>query len=151
MRTFRFSPVFCPKLACAALFAGAVLTSPVAAESPGDKQTAAIAKTHRDRTSEVMRREPSLNELRATLGEEDHRAALRALHVALSRISDGATFVWRKRSRNLTGVIRPTGAFRNTVGQVCRHVVYALSLGRYLKRIEGVACREINGTWTLSG
>ena len=151
MRTSQFSPVFRPKLACAALLAGALLAGPAAADSPGKQQATALIKPQLDRTTEAVRRELSLAELRARLGAEDHGVALKALHLALNRISDGATFVWRKRSRSLVGVIRPTSAFRNAIGQICRHVVYTLSLGRYLKRIEGVACREINGSWTLSG
>ena len=92
-----------------------------------------------------------LRHLRAQLDEKDHLAALKALHIALSQLSDGATFVWRKKSRQLAGVIKPTMAFRNTEGQICRHVIYSLSLGRYVKSIEGIACRDTQGRWWLNG
>lgn len=92
----------------------------------------------------------TLQRLRAKLDDSDRLAALRALHMALSRISDGATFIWRKKSRHLAGVIKPTTAFRNVKGQVCRHLIYSLSLGKYVKSIEGVACRGADGRWQLT-
>ncbi len=93
----------------------------------------------------------SYHELRAVLDESDREVALRALHIALDQLSDGAAFVWRSKARKLTGVIRPTMAFRDDSGRVCRHVVYTVALGRFQKRIEGVACRGLNGGWTLAG
>lgn len=91
----------------------------------------------------------TLAELRARLDQQDHIIALRALHLALTRVPDGGTFIWRKRSRSLKGVIKPTKAFRNAEGQVCRHLIYALALGRYSKQIEGIACRQEDGSWKL--
>lgn len=90
-----------------------------------------------------------LAELRSKLDGKDHTIALRALHLALSQVPDGGTFVWRKKSRSLKGMIKPTKAFRNASGQICRHVIYALVLGRYTKQIEGIACRQEDGTWQL--
>ena len=90
-----------------------------------------------------------LAELRSKLDSRDQVVALRALHMALSQVPDGGTFVWRKKSRSLKGMIKPTKAFRNADGQVCRHVIYALVLGRYTKQIEGIACRQNDGRWQL--
>ena len=89
-------------------------------------------------------------ELRSDLSENDRQVALRALHIALNQLSDGAAFVWRSKARKLTGVIRPTIAFRDDDGRVCRHVVYTVALGRYQKRIEGIAWRSLNGSWMLT-
>lgn len=91
----------------------------------------------------------SLSELKAKLDRSDQVAALHALHLALNHTADGDTFVWNKRDRILKGVIRPTAAFRNADGLICRHVIYALALGRYRKQIELVACREGDGRWRL--
>jgi len=91
----------------------------------------------------------SLAKLRAQLDYKDQLIAMRALHLALTQVPDGGSFVWRKNSRSLKGLIKPTKAFRNSDGQVCRHLIYAMSLGRYQKRIEGVACRTGDGTWQL--
>ncbi len=90
-----------------------------------------------------------LADLRSKLDYRDHVVAMRALHLALSQVPDGGTFVWQKKSRSLKGLIKPTRAFRNADGQLCRHVIYALVLGRYTKQIEGIACRLENGRWQL--
>ncbi len=90
-----------------------------------------------------------LTQLRAQLGYGERVIAMRALHLALSQVPDGGAFVWRKRSRSLKGVIRPSKPFRNEGGQICRHVVYAMALGRYVKQIEGIACRQSDGRWQL--
>lgn len=90
-----------------------------------------------------------LAELRSKLDRTDQMVALRALHLALSQVPDGGTFVWRKKSRSLKGMIRPTKAFRNVDGHICRHIIYALVLGRYTKQIEGIACRQDDGRWRL--
>lgn len=88
-------------------------------------------------------------QLRAQLGHGERVIAMRALHLALSQVPDGGAFVWRKRSRSLKGVIKPSKPFRNDGGQICRHLVYALALGRYVKQIEGIACRQDDGRWRL--
>jgi hypothetical protein len=75
-------------------------------------------------------RQPDLTELKARLDRSDRAAAMQALELALSELADGVTLVWRR---------------------VCRHVVYSLALGTYQRQIEGVACRESDGSWSLSG
>lgn len=94
---------------------------------------------------------PSLAELKARLEPSDRRTALRALQLALSEIGDGATFAWRKPARGLEGAITPVAAFRDSQGRLCRRVVYRLVLGSYERQIEGIGCREPNGSWSLSG
>jgi surface antigen len=59
--------------------------------------------------------------------------------------------VWRRSSRGLAGVIKPVSAFRDNAGRVCRHLSYSLSLGTYVREIEGVACRQSDGRWSLAG
>ena len=70
--------------------------------------------------------------------------------MALTELSDGATLVWRRPSRELTGVIKPVSAFRDDEGRVCRHLIYSLSLGTYVRQVEGIACRGADGNWSLS-
>lgn len=91
----------------------------------------------------------SLSELQANLGTSDQIAVLSALQQALNQIGDGGTYIWKKNDTRLKGMIRPTTAFRNANGQICRHVIYALSLGDYRKQIEFIACREAGGRWRL--
>ena len=63
---------------------------------------------------------------RDILRPEDKIAALMALHVGLNGVPDGSSYVWRSQGR-LGGVIRPLSSFKDTSGNVCRHVVVALS------------------------
>ena len=102
-------------------------------------------------TPPIPRRKPlhTLAELRSRLDQKDQIVAMRALHLALNQVEDGGTFLWQKKSRSLKGMIKPSKAFRNADGRVCRHVIYALSLGRFLKQIEGIACRQNDGRWQL--
>ena len=93
----------------------------------------------------------SLDELRAQLDKSDRNVALQALEMALTEVPDGVTLVWRRPGRHLTGRIKPVSAFRDDQGRVCRRIVYSMSLGTYARRIEGIACREPNGRWSLSG
>ncbi len=76
---------------------------------------------------------------------------MQALELALSELGDGVTLVWQRPSAALVGRIKPVSAFRDDQGRVCRHVVYSLTLGTYQRQIEGVACREPDGSWSLSG
>jgi len=92
-----------------------------------------------------------LGELKARLDRSDRVAAMQALELALSELGDGVTLVWQRPERGLVGRIKPVSVFRDDHGRVCRHVVYSLALGTYQREIEGVACRESNGSWSLSG
>jgi surface antigen len=102
-------------------------------------------------TGALEGRQLGLNELKARLDQSDRAAAMQALDLALSELGDGATLVWQRPERGLMGRIKPVSAFRDDQGRVCRHVVYSLALGTYQRQIEGVACRESNGSWSLSG
>jgi len=92
-----------------------------------------------------------LSELKARLDQSDRVAAVQALELALSELGDGVTLVWQRPERRLVGRIKPVSAFRDDQGRVCRHVIYSLALGAYQRQIEGVACREPDGSWSLSG
>jgi hypothetical protein len=48
-------------------------------------------------------------------------------------------------------VIKPVSAFRDDEGRVCRHLHYSLSLGTYVRQVEGIACREPGGVLSLEG
>ena len=61
-------------------------------------------------------------ELRARLDGTDRAVALNALQVALTELGDGAILIWKRPSRELTGVIKPVSAFRDGDGRVCRHL-----------------------------
>ena len=140
MRTFRWNaPIIIGGGAVAlSLFAPAPL--PLKAGESGADSTAALDS-----------RQPSLSDLKARLDRSDRMAALQALELALSELGDGVTLVWQRSARALTGRIKPVSAFRDDRGRICRHVVYSLALGAFPREIEGVACRESDGSWSLSG
>ena len=93
----------------------------------------------------------SLAELKNRLDPSDRDMAMRALNLALTEIGDGATLVWKRPSRDLEGRIKAVSAFRDDQGRVCRRLVYALTLGKYESRAEGIACRQEDGRWSLDG
>ncbi len=140
MRTFRWNaPIIIGAGALAlSLFAPAPL--PLQAGESGANRLTAL-------TGQQL----SLGELKARLDRSDRVAALQALELALSELGDGVTLVWQRPERALTGRIKPVSAFRDDQGRVCRHIVYSLTLGAYQRQIEAVACREQNGSWSLSG
>lgn len=92
-----------------------------------------------------------LTELKSGLDRSDRAVALQALQMALTELGDGVTLVWRRPVTELSGRVRPVSAFRDDRGRVCRHVVYSLARGGQEKEIEGVACREGDGSWSVAG
>lgn len=88
---------------------------------------------------------------RDTLNRYDHLAALEAVQIALSRVGDGDSYVWRRIHGRLNGVIQPTKSYKDRRGRVCRHVIVLLNSGNYSRKREGIACRQINGIWSLDG
>jgi surface antigen len=102
-------------------------------------------------TREASEPTPEITELKARLDGSDRQAVAQALQLALNELGDGATLVWRHPARGLEGRIKPVSTFRDDRGRVCRHLVYSLSLGGYSREIEGDACREPDGSWSLSG
>ena len=143
MRTFHWNaPII--------IGAGAVLVSlfvPAPPYPKAEEQTA-VALAKADAASPAG---ATLADLRAKLDGSDRALAVKALGLALNELGDGATLVWRRPSRGLVGKIKPSSAFRDDEGRVCRHVVYSLTLGQYVRQVEGVACREADGQWSLAG
>ena len=94
---------------------------------------------------------PRMRNPRDYLTQTDELAALEAVHIALSRVADGATYVWRRDHGRLNAVIRPTQSFKDKRQRVCRHIVIMLNSGSYSRKAEGIACRLDNGLWSLEG
>ena len=143
MRTFRWNaPII--------IGAGALLVLVLVPAPPHPKAEEQVKLAGVEANSQVAPK-PTLAELRAKLDESDRKLAVRALGVALNELGDGATLVWRRPERGLVGKIQPKSAFRDEEGRICRHVSYAITLGDYAKAVEGIACREIDGQWSLAG
>ncbi len=94
---------------------------------------------------------PSLAELKTTLDDTDAVATLEAVQMALTEVGDGATYIWHRRHGRLSGAIQPTSSFKDGNGQICRHIVMALTSGSYSRKAEGIACRLKTGVWVLEG
>ncbi|HXG79791.1 MAG TPA: RT0821/Lpp0805 family surface protein [Methyloceanibacter sp.] len=140
MRTFRWNaPIIIGAGALAVSFMAPVPSPLKAGESGADNVSA------------LQQEQPSFDELKARLDASDRLAAMQALDLALSELGDGMTLVWQRPERALAGRIRAISAFRDDRGRVCRHVLYSLALGNYRRQIEGVACKEADGSWSLSG
>jgi hypothetical protein len=141
MRTFHWNA---PIIGAGALALSVLLPalSPLMAEESGANDVAAVATGPRPQ---------GLNALKSSLGKSDRAVALQALQMALTELGDGVTLVWRRPASRLAGRIKPVSAFRDDRGRICRHVIYSLALDAYEKQIEGVACREQDGHWSISG
>lgn len=94
---------------------------------------------------------PALADLKSALDDNDAIAALEAVQLALTEVGDGATYVWHRRNGRLSGAIQPTSSFKDAAGQVCRHIVVAMTSGNYSRKAEGIACRRGDGVWVLEG
>ena len=140
MRTFRWNA---PIMGAGALLVSilAPASYPLKAEDRGAQASAGA----------MVPAATGLNELRSRLDQSDRQAAYQALQLALDELGDGVTLVWKRPARGLVGKIKPVSAFRDDKGRVCRHLLYSLSLGGYVKEIEGNACREADGSWALAG
>jgi len=85
------------------------------------------------------------------LDEKDEIAALERIQYALSEVGDGKTYVWRRWHGKLSGLIQPTGSFKDGDGKICRHLIVMMTTGKNTKRQEGIACRLPSGRWQLEG
>jgi surface antigen len=142
MRTFRWNAPIIGAGALALSLLSPALLPLKAAESGADDVAAAMAS------------EPQTygwNELKSRLDQSDRAVAFQALQMALTELGDGVTLVWRRSESQLVGRIKPVSAFRDDQGRICRHLVYTLTLGAYERKVEGVACREEDGSWSLTG
>jgi surface antigen len=94
---------------------------------------------------------PKFAGARSLLDENDEIAALEAVRVALSEVGDGASYVWHRANGRLSGIVQPTGSFKDLAGRVCRHIILVMSTADHTGKIEGVACRLGDGRWQLDG
>lgn len=102
-------------------------------------------------TKEKIWPRPKFAGLSNSLDVSDEIAALESVQLALSEVGDGSTYVWHRYHGRLSGVVQPTASFRDSAGNVCRHIVVILSAGTRSKRTEGIACRLGRGHWQLQG
>lgn len=147
MRSLPTAAIFRSAFLCLMLLPASTPAQGMQADRQATSPIEATAKQQSEKPTDWA---TSVDILPDRLDGRDRATALRALHVALDQLSDGAALIWRKRSLKLEGVIRPISAFRDTKGRICRHLTYQFKIADYNKRIEGVACRQTDGSWTLS-
>lgn len=94
---------------------------------------------------------PKYADTRTRLDESDQIAALESVQYALTEIGDGSTYVWHRNNGELSGLVQPTSSFKDSQGNVCRHVVLMLSSPAQSRKTEGIACRLQGGRWRLEG
>lgn len=94
---------------------------------------------------------PRLADAAPPLDFSDETATLEAMHLALSEVGDGASYVWHRRGGKISGIINPTTSFKDAKGRVCRHLVMTLTAGERTARTEGIACRMADRSWRLEG
>src|SRR4029079_15546165 len=102
-------------------------------------------------TREASEPTPEFAELKTKLDGSDRQAAAQALQFPMNELGAGVTLGGARPKHALEGRVKPVSAFRDDHGRLCRHLVYSLSLGGYSREIEGVACREFDGSWSLAG
>lgn len=85
------------------------------------------------------------------LDATDELVALESVHVALSEVADGSSYVWHRSHGRLSGLVRPVRSFKDAAGRVCRYVFVMLNGLDGAERTEGVACRLPTGVWQLEG
>lgn len=85
------------------------------------------------------------------LDANDELAALESVHVALSEVADGSSYVWHRSHGRLSGLVRPVRSFKDAAGRVCRYVFIMLNGLEGAERTEGIACRLPSGIWQLDG
>jgi hypothetical protein len=130
---------------------GAACTCPPGAANPGPAagQNAPPAETP---PADRLWPKPSFADLgKSQLDDNDAVAALEAIHIGLTDVADGASYVWHRGNGRLSGAVSPTQSFKDAKGQVCRHVVISLSSGLTHKRNEVIACRTAGGVWNMAG
>ena len=94
---------------------------------------------------------PKFAGLSVPLDESDEIAALESLHYALTEVADGSSYVWHRSNGRLSGIVKPTASFKDSNGEVCRHVTVVLNSSDVSKKTDTVACRLAGGVWQFEG
>lgn len=128
------------------LSAAVLLSSEPARSDPADQRQPAPPAANDGSTLR-----PTISAIPMRLNPADELATLEAIHLTLSEVGDGSTFVWRRANGRISGVFQPTQSFRDDAGRICRHFRMMLSSGTYSRKTEAIACRGIKGAWTLDG
>ena len=128
-----------------------MFASRVSAEDVRTATPPACSRSDGEACPDAIPARPGYLGRRAPLDDNDEIATLEAVRVALSEVADGSTYVWHRANGRLSGLVQPTGSFKDLAGHVCRHIILILTTRDHTGKIEGVACRLANGRWQLDG
>lgn len=87
---------------------------------------------------------------RDLLDRHDRLAVYQAIHLALSELGDGASYVWHRSHGRLSGVVQVISTRRSRDGGLCRRLGVLLTSGRETRKIETSACRLPDRSWQFS-
>ncbi len=134
---------------CASCCALALIALPVALGNVNAAEQSSIGR--KTPSLEGLKRPDQQRPVELALDASDEAVALHAVHIGLSEMPDGASFVWRRAHGRLSGVVQPKFSFKNAAGDICRQVTLTLKSGSYSRTVEGAACRQPDGAWSLEG
>ncbi len=87
--------------------------------------------------------------LSSQLDAEDWRRAQSALAVALDPQGNGAAASWDNPRSGARGSFTPVGQARPSEERICRAFLAEIGGAARAQNLQGVACREKTGEWTL--
>jgi surface antigen len=87
--------------------------------------------------------------LSSSLDAEDWRRARAAMGVALDPQGNGAPVTWDNPQSGARGVFRPVGEAHPSDDKICRAFLADIGGAAPTQSVQGVACRETNGDWTV--
>lgn len=103
--------------------------------------------SYSDVTGSISR--PKAPPLSPDLDAEDWRRAQGALALALDPQGNGAPVAWDNPQTKVEGIFIPAGPAFARDGKVCRAFTAKLGGTHPARELQGDACREKDGEWTL--
>lgn len=89
-------------------------------------------------------------DIRGSLDHYDQLAVIQAMHLALTEIGDGASYVWHRSHGRLSGIVQINGTYKSG-GNLCRRMTVMLTAGTETRRISTTACRLADRSWQIVG
>ena len=91
------------------------------------------------------------NQIGRGLDAADQQAAYRTEQAALERYPDGQTVRWSNPNNGNYGYTVPQTTYQTSSGQYCREYQTTIIVGGQPETARGVACRQPDGSWQVSG
>ncbi len=138
-------------VSCGLLLTSVAMMAPALVHATDKEQQTAPDKTTVPPPAKPAAPRPRYADLMPPLDTTDEAATLEAVHLALSELGDGSSYVWHRNGGRLSGIFKPTTSCKDRDGRICRRLVLTLTAGRHTARTEGIACRMADMSWRLEG